>query len=166
MGGFGSGNRYRIERKKTTVEDALRISIWKFCKSGYLRPHGRFVWTWTPQNQASLDFTTTYETGEPSVVLHYCCSNGEDVRLPIALQTTPTQFGGKRWWFTCPLLKDGKTCGRRVGKLYIPPCEKYFGCRQCHNLTYDSCQQSHLWQRLMASGDSMKRWLAAHDDES
>jgi hypothetical protein len=33
-------------------------------------------------------------------------------------------------------------CGRRVGKLYLPPGGRYYGCRQCHDLTYTSCQQS------------------------
>ena len=32
---------------------------------------------------------------------------------------------------------------RRVRKLYLPPRGRYFGCRQCHDLTYTSCQESH-----------------------
>jgi hypothetical protein len=28
-----------------------------------------------------------------------------------------------------------------VGKLYLPPHCRYFGCRHCHDLTYTSCQQ-------------------------
>jgi len=31
-------------------------------------------------------------------------------------------------------------CERRVRKLYFPPREMYFGCRACHNLTYESAQ--------------------------
>jgi hypothetical protein len=34
-------------------------------------------------------------------------------------------------------------CGRRVGKLYLPPGGKYFGCRHCYNLTYTSSNESH-----------------------
>lgn len=157
MGGLGSGNRYRFALKKVTVEESLGLAIRDFRGPVYLHPSGRFTWTWTPGNQASVDFTTTYNHGEPTITLQYRCSNGQDVKLPIELQTSPTQFGGKRWWFTCPLLKAGKTCGRRIGKLYIPPGEQYFGCRQCHNLTYDSCQQSHVMERLFASMDSTKR---------
>ncbi len=36
----------------------------------------------------------------------------------------------------------GRRCGRRVGKLYLPPGEAYFACRECHQLTYQS-QQEH-----------------------
>jgi hypothetical protein len=28
-----------------------------------------------------------------------------------------------------------------VGKLYLPPPARYFGCRHCHDLTYTSCQE-------------------------
>jgi hypothetical protein len=36
-----------------------------------------------------------------------------------------------------------RPCGRRVGKLYLPPGASYFGCRHCYELTYKSCQESH-----------------------
>ena len=28
-----------------------------------------------------------------------------------------------------------------MGKLYLPPGARYFGCRRCHELTYRSCQE-------------------------
>ena len=31
-------------------------------------------------------------------------------------------------------------CGARVKKLYLPPGTRYFGCRRCHDLTYESVQ--------------------------
>lgn len=74
----------------------------------------------------------------------------EDVQVPVRLQTTPTQFGGSRWWFTCPLVVRGVACNRRVGKLHLPPGAKLFGCRQCHDLTYQSCQEAHQVERLVA----------------
>jgi hypothetical protein len=46
------------------------------------------------------------------------------------------------------------TCGRRVGKLYLPPAGRYFGCRVCHGLTYQSCQESGKY-------DSLYREIAA-----
>jgi hypothetical protein len=48
----------------------------------------------------------------------------------------------------CPLRVDGRSCGRRVGKLYLPPAGGYFGCRHCHDLTYTSCQESHQFDGL------------------
>ena len=43
----------------------------------------------------------------------------------------------------CPLVVDNVPCGRRAAKLHLPPRARYFGCRQCHGLTYTSCQESH-----------------------
>jgi hypothetical protein len=50
---------------------------------------------------------------------------------------------GVRWWFPCPQMLDSEECGRRVGKLYRPPGSRYFSCRRCLDLTYESCQKSH-----------------------
>lgn len=48
--------------------------------------------------------------------------------------------GKRRYFFVCPG-RDGRPCGRRAGKLYLPPGELYFRCRQCHNLTYRSSKE-------------------------
>ena len=63
------------------------------------------------------------------------------VNYRVELTTTPCNFAGKRYWFICPLVVDGIPCRRRVGKLYLPPGEIYFGCRKCYNLTYRSCKE-------------------------
>jgi hypothetical protein len=57
----------------------------------------------------------------------------------VGLVMTRPHFGGCRWWFLCPLIVNGRPCNRRVAKLYLRG--KYFGCRQCHDLTYTSSQQ-------------------------
>lgn len=54
----------------------------------------------------------------------------------ISLVTTPCRYGGKRYWFLCPLSSNGRYCGRRIGVLY--KSGNYFGCRYCHDLTYES----------------------------
>ncbi len=43
--------------------------------------------------------------------------------------------------FTCLLIIGDRLCNRRVGKCYLPPGGKYFGCRACYNLTYRSCKE-------------------------
>jgi hypothetical protein len=74
------------------------------------------------------------------------------VRQWIDLETTPCNFGGKRWWFRCPLVRgespDGTPCGRRCFKLYEPPGADYFGCRECYDLTYESAQTAHEFDAL------------------
>jgi len=78
---------------------------------------------------------------------------------PVGLTTTPLPWGGVRWWFVCPLVVSGQACGRRVGKLYLPPGGRYFGCRHCYDLTYTSCQESHKF-------DGLYRMLAAETETS
>lgn len=52
----------------------------------------------------------------------------------IALSTTVCNFGGKRYWFTCP------KCKLRVGVLYCPEGHSLFECRNCKNLKYELTQ--------------------------
>ncbi|MCP4481335.1 MAG: hypothetical protein GY817_00705 [bacterium] len=53
------------------------------------------------------------------------------------LVSTSCYYGGVRWWFRCPLVINGKQCNRKVGVLYLGN-GKYFGCRHCYNLIYES----------------------------
>jgi hypothetical protein len=74
--------------------------------------------------------------------LHYTFTEtGKDEDYRVGLEATRPRFGGLRWWFLCPLVVRGVPCGRRVGKLYLPPGGRYFGCRHCHDLTYRSAQE-------------------------
>jgi hypothetical protein len=65
------------------------------------------------------------------------------IELPIPLEVTRPHFGGLRWWGRCPLVRQGRPCRRRVGKLYVPLYDRYFGCRQCYGLTYQSAQEQN-----------------------
>ena len=83
--------------------------------------------------------------------LHYMQTGaGEAMDYQVSVTTTPLPWGGLRWWFICPLTVNGCYCGRRVGKLYLPPGGRYFGCRRCYDLTYTSCNESHKYDRLYA----------------
>ena len=52
----------------------------------------------------------------------------------IPLTATKPHLGGSRFWFMC-------RCGRRVGRVFLPPNQSVFGCRHCYYLTYQSAQQ-------------------------
>jgi hypothetical protein len=56
----------------------------------------------------------------------------------LRLRVTTRDFGDARWWFICPLTVNGRACQRRARKLYLPSGGRYFGCRTCYNLTYES----------------------------
>lgn len=157
MGGSGSGNWCRWN-KKSTVEESLALAMREF--RGRLHSHAActLTWTWTSGSKSSVGYFVSL--GDvPTIMLDYRWRDAEDVKIPIRLQTTPTQFGGRRWWFTCPLIVNGVACNRRVGKVYLPPGARYFGCRACHRLTYRSCQEAHQAERLFAGIDRMERWL-------
>jgi hypothetical protein len=59
----------------------------------------------------------------------------------VQITTTDCNFGGIRHWFRCSLIRGGYPCKRRVRVLYSTPRERLFGCRRCHNLTYESAQK-------------------------
>lgn len=58
----------------------------------------------------------------------------------IEISTSRPRLGGRRHWFRCPVTRDGVLCGKRVGRLYLPPEQQIFACRVCYNLTYRSAQ--------------------------
>jgi len=78
-------------------------------------------------------------------------ADGEPLDYKIRLVTTIPNYGGRRWWFICPLSRDDGGPPRRVAKLYLPPGERYFGRREAYELTYTSCQESGKYDRLFAS---------------
>jgi hypothetical protein len=56
-------------------------------------------------------------------------------RMIVSLALVPSNVGGHRWWFSCPV------CDRQVQALYVQPTSRQLACRNCHNLTYRSAQR-------------------------
>lgn len=142
MGGYGSGSR---SGRKTTVEDchALDIAIFPVPEFTYQSPWPRVV-SWRNYRDvvtASVGYTCE-PCGNSSAILRFSYTVGRDDPLrteePIPVVTTQPYFGGVRWWFICPLTVNGRACQRRARKLYLPSGGRYFGCRICYNLTYES----------------------------
>jgi hypothetical protein len=150
MGGKGSSKWGTYERKRT-VEQCYTIDItyylhygafnYQSCE-GYQR---HVLPTYPDENYFDINFKFDTKSDEHSVMqLTYTLPASKDkveVEQGIKLITSTPHYGGIRWWFECPLVIDGKHCGRRVGKLYLPPGAKYFGCRHCYDLTYRSSQR-------------------------
>jgi hypothetical protein len=174
MGGPGSGCSYYHHwrpAKKSTVEDCRSLDANQWMREGVLRAgvwhFGSWSWwrdTERREQTASLGYEVdTRDPAAPSLRLSYTIvRTGEALDYRVGLTTTRPRFGGLRWWFICPLVVNGSTCARRVGKLYLPPGGRYYGCRHCYDLTYTSCQQHdkrvdflrrnpEVFQRLMAN---------------
>lgn len=146
MGGFGSGPQ---ARRKLTVDESLTVSIDVLRECIVPYASGKITWTRDNVQQSAIGFNFTVQQSGLILTLHYH-REGEtkDTFVGIRMQSTPTSFGGSRLWFTCPLIVNGIPCNRRVGNLHLPPSARYFGCRTCHNLTYRSCQRSHVIERI------------------
>ncbi len=134
--------------KKTTVEECKSISTTFLNKHGYFRNGwnaGGMKWTRNGEQTGSISFTVSVQDWTGEIRFQYTQTDKqtgekEEMDYPARLSATPCHFGGKRWWFICPLVKDGIACNRRALRLYLGG-GKYFGCRHCYNLTYESCQE-------------------------
>ena len=161
MGGYGSGRR-NFASPKEVVENCLVLSAAQLQREGVIDTGvyggGGRVWrrVSTGEQTAAIGYHVNTLDNEISTIrLQYTTKRrGEDqaqkLDYLVGLTTTPLPWGGVRWWFICPLVANGGACGRRVGKLYLPPGGRYFGCRDCHHLTYTSCQESHKFDGLYA----------------
>jgi hypothetical protein len=94
--------------------------------------------------------------------VHYTnIRSDEKFDYKIGLQTSSPNYGGKRWWFICPL----QGCSRRVANLYSSGT--YYGCRHCLNLAYPSQNEAphyramHKAQKIhqQLGGDGCVQWL-------
>jgi hypothetical protein len=158
MGGPGSGNHYHWWRgcKKTVVEHCRSLDADRWTRDGILRAgvRQRGSCTWYEDEArtkpaSAIGFEVDTVADPPWLRLFYTFPDtGAELDYQIDLVSTVPHFGGLRWWFVCPLGADGGNCGRRVGKLYLPPGDRWFACRHCHELTYTSCQESRRYDGL------------------
>ncbi len=137
--------------KKTTVEDCRSLRASDFHKWGVFKAKvgyasGSVVWkNYADEVISSIGYSFSQQP-YPRLTLSYAFSRNtseekQDFNYDIKLSTTACNYGGLRYWFICPLLKNGFPCRNRVTKLYLPPGGDYFGCRHCYELTYQSCQE-------------------------
>ncbi len=144
MGGTGSGRRRWS--KKPVVEGRLAIDTadlkrWKLLAAGAKTSSGSLRWGKPNEGGSSVSYTLMTEGGAGTFGLNYQMGKlPEPIRYSVGMVTTKCHLGGVRWWFICPLAKNGVACGRRVRKLYL--WGRYFGCRHCHGLAYRSSQES------------------------
>ena len=145
MGGYGSGWQ---GSKKATVEGSLVLTAASLVRKKALVPGVRFFGSlsWTRDGDDAPHASIGYEANLTDqdnawLRLHYQ-RNGEPVDYKVRLVTTTPHYGGRRWWFICPLVRNDGGPPRRVAKLYLPSGGKYFGSREGYGLTYTSCQES------------------------
>lgn len=138
MGGSGSGWQ---GAKKDVVDDCIVLSIKGLVRERVLVPgsyrRGSLAWRCGDSEPfARFEYELELrQDGTGSLFLRYV-GDGQQFCHWVLLRSTTPHYGGRRWWFLCPLK------GIRAAKLYLPPGATQFASRQAHDLTYRSCQES------------------------
>jgi hypothetical protein len=145
VGGRGVWNR------KTRVDEARSIDILDLQRKGVFSRSVSTIWkfSWSRDGKevASVSYRVEFEEDNPSGLRFiYSVTNNKtgekkDYNYTISVVPTPCNYGGQRWWYRCPLIVNGRSCERRCRIIYMPPDAEYFGCRECHQLTYESRQR-------------------------
>jgi len=133
--------------KKTQVEECKKLDILYITRKCDLESTitGSISWTnsWGKKSKIGVySFTPGVLIFSYTITKNYS-DEKKAFDYRVHLDTTPCNYGGKRWWFLCP------NCNRRCRILYLPPGGSYFLCRICHNLTYESQQEGRTkWNPL------------------
>ena len=121
---------------KSCVEDNVGISTTYLKRNGHLQDYCSNRIRWFNQQglcNGAVNFVIRLTEWDGMIQLR-----GDYSVQEVLMIAQPCHYGGKRWWFICPLSKDGIDCRKKVKKLYLIRGE--FGCRHCHGLTYASAQ--------------------------
>ena len=149
---WGAWSETTARRASPTCESAASIDLAWLRRRGMLKlgPHS-LVWSWQGKPTGSISIVAQ----QNGLRLLYWIRgpNGERARVDelVSFSHTPTRFGSRRQWLTCP--KCGRCCRRIFGG-------RYFRWRQCHGLTYASRNESPA-QRPMHRADRIANRL--HD---
>ncbi len=155
MGGSGSGEWWRWEKRETT-EATIGLDVRYLARNGMLRP-GFYSLSWRcgdrPAGNIGLRVTEDGPT-LGTITLEYRTRRGEgawqDVTQRVWLDWTPCTYGGERPWLLCPL------CLRRMAILYSGGAG--FACRKCLRLVYQS-QRESSGDRALAQAQAIRRRL-------
>lgn len=149
MGGFGSGRGPYATTP--SVEQCLHLDVNEFTDVVEEETAGRLTWR-DNAHEVHCQIREYDDRGGRELILAYATertdrdgSAVEDDRerhcYSITITFTDCNFGGQRPWWRCP------HCHDRVGKLYLPPTEPRFKCRDCHDLQFRSSRESGIHSR-------------------
>jgi hypothetical protein len=108
LGGLGSGNRYRFD-KKTTTDECRSPDVRRFHREGLLKSGTSFSWRWwRAGRKVAFIGTLVYQD---KLVLSYRSKLGgewEDVKEPVSLEWTPCNFGESVLGSSVPAWSTGR----------------------------------------------------------
>lgn len=154
MGGYGSGR----PSSKQKAEECRSLDVNRYHREGCLRPGHAANWVWRRDDEEVGRIG--YRAEEGRLVLDYKVrmygGDWEHVKQNVNLTYVDCHYGNKRPYFICPGVVNGRSCHRRVGKLYLGG--KYFLCRHCYRIGYAS-QSEARHDRLLRSANKMRMAL-------
>lgn len=162
MGGSGSSRWGWAHRRKVTVDKCpdLHAGDLRARRTIGANVHEADLIEWVLLDGRTLLMEMVVDTGDDTGALQLRYPVGKQTLSDrIELVTTATQFGGRRWWFSCP------RCGRRCGVLYLPPGLTRWACRTCHDLAYRTSQEHNkvLERYLRMPTDVLQRFMDGAD---
>jgi len=117
-----------------TVDESISLSIKWLKQHGYFNQKKSGGLSWKQYGKdGSVCFTVDPEL---MFVRFQYNANNEPIDYQVRLSCTYPNYGGKRYYFHCPV----KGCSKRQSVLYLVGI--YFGCRKCHRLQYRSSRKS------------------------
>ena len=130
-------------RTRTVVETTIALDLSDLIRTGQIRPGAVTTGglAWGPEGAEVARMRYVADLGETSGLVRITHPGGAP--YGVAVEATPQPFGGRRWWFLCPVT------GSRAAVLYMPD-DARFASRQAHRLGYRS-------QRLSAAGRAAER---------
>jgi hypothetical protein len=146
MGGWGSGR----QGGRVTIEGCASCRLAIKDLGPLLRaPSGAAAWMHYRQDGEHL-LTVRIEArpGHGCLRLRHPSrglEHTEDMDYAVGLTSTAVGFGGRRWWFACPL------SGRRCAVLYLPRGGRRFGSAKGYGLAYGVTrmeEHDRLWRRM------------------
>lgn len=144
--------------ERGTTEAARRIELPWLKKNGHLSKDRNLSWStiqWSCNGEPSgnISFRINSESTSPYMQLMYRAKDHRaledewnDHDHSIDLEKISCNFGGYKWFFRCKLYKNSVFCGKRARVLYM--VNGLFGCRQCANLSYESCNEGKRFRWL------------------
>lgn len=169
MGGYGSGpwrrSRYRLVERSCTLSLADLKRAGSFDARGYSTA-SFWTWSWGESVYAKVRVLVAptgsddYDSSHLKICYHWRSDDQtewREVRDTFDLCRTFPNYGGARWWLRC-------VCGRRVGKLYLPPGSNNFRCRRCHRLRYRT-QRMTIDARWQNRANRIVRRLGGEADD-
>lgn len=158
MGGFGSGKWIDLVNRKTTVDLCNEISAKSLKEKGFFDASisGIIEWKNTSGvvvNRVDIESSISVDIDKTSfLMVRREVLSTESVKRHIEQRVEliqwPCNYGGFRYFFACPAVKNGVYCGDRTTKLYLPRGGQIFACRHCYDLTHKSAQENHKYDKV------------------